>query len=82
MDNVFIYWDNSNIFIGAQYVAMEREGQDARSRVYIHFRHLLELAHAGRQTRSTANESMLRACSSKVTPTRWMGRPKWRYLSA
>ena len=36
MDSVFIYWDNSNIFIGAQYVAMEREGQSARSRVRVH----------------------------------------------
>ena len=44
MDSAFIYWDNSNIFIGAQYVAMEREGQGARSRVRIHFGHLLELA--------------------------------------
>ena len=48
MDNVFIYWDNSNIFIGAQYVAVEREGQGARTRVRIHFRNLLELAQAGR----------------------------------
>ena len=48
MDSVFIYWDNSNIFIGAQYVAMEREGQGARSRVRIHFDHLLELARAER----------------------------------
>lgn len=55
MGSVFIYWDNSNIVIGAQYVAMEREGQDARSRVRIHFRHLLELAHAGRPVeRATA----------------------------
>ena len=48
MDSVFIYWDNSNIVFGAQYVAMEREGQGARSRVRIHFGHLLELARAGR----------------------------------
>ena len=48
VDSVFIYWDNSNIFIGAQYVAMEREGQGARSRVRIHFDHLLELARAER----------------------------------
>ena len=26
MDRVFIYWDNSNIFIGAQDVALAREG--------------------------------------------------------
>ena len=49
MDGVFIYWDNSNIFIGAQQVALEREGQSARSRVRIHFGNLLELARAGRR---------------------------------
>ena len=48
MNDVFIYWDNSNILIGAQYVAMEREGQGARSRARVHFGHLLELARAGR----------------------------------
>ena len=48
MDKVFIYWDNSNIFINAQEVAAEREGGTARSRVRIHFRSILELAHAGR----------------------------------
>ena len=48
VDSVFIYWDNSNIFIGAQSVAVEREGQGARARVRIHFGHLLELARAGR----------------------------------
>ena len=26
MEKVFIYWDNSNIFINAQEVAAEREG--------------------------------------------------------
>ena len=48
MGNVFIYWDNSNIFISAQQVAIEREGADARQRVRVHFRNLLALAHAGR----------------------------------
>ncbi len=49
MDKVFIYWDNSNIFISAQQVAIEREGETARYRTRIHFRNLLELAHAGRE---------------------------------
>ena len=49
MDRVFIYWDNSNIFISAQQVAAEREGDAARYRVRLHFRHLLELARAGRE---------------------------------
>ena len=48
MDKVFIYWDNSNIFIGAQQVAVDREGEQARFRLRIHFRNLLELARAGR----------------------------------
>ena len=49
MDKVFIYWDNSNIFISAQQAAVDREGEDARFRLRIHFRNLLELAHAGRE---------------------------------
>ena len=48
MEKVFIYWDNSNIFISARQVAEEREGVDARYRVRVDFRNLLELAHAGR----------------------------------
>ena len=49
MKKVFIYWDNSNIFIGAQQVAIETEGVEARRRVRVEFRNLLELARAGRQ---------------------------------
>lgn len=49
MECVFVYWDNSNIFISAQDVAEEREGPAARYRVRIHFRNMLALAHAGRQ---------------------------------
>ena len=30
MDRVFVYWDNSNILISAQYVAVEREGAAAQ----------------------------------------------------
>ena len=48
MDKVLIYWDNSNIFISAKEVAAEREGEPARTRVRIHFRNLLTLAHANR----------------------------------
>lgn len=48
MERVFIYWDNSNIFISAQDAAAEREGWDARPRVRIHFASLLQLARAGR----------------------------------
>ena len=49
MYKVFIYWDNSNIFISAQQVAIEREGETVRSRLRIHFRNLLELACGGRE---------------------------------
>ena len=45
---VFIYWDNSNIFYGAQDEAVGREGRDARWRVRINFENLLRLAHADR----------------------------------
>lgn len=48
MPGLFIYWDNSNIFIGAQAAAVEREGETARSRVRIHFRNLLSLVRRGR----------------------------------
>ena len=48
MKKVFIYLDNSNIFISSQEAAAEREGEAARARVRIHFRNLLALAHAGR----------------------------------
>ena len=46
MERVFIYWDNSNIFISARDVAVEREGAAVRQ-LRVHFRNLLELAHAG-----------------------------------
>ena len=49
MDKVFIYWDNSNIFISAQQVAIEREGEAARFRARIHFRNLLQLGHGERE---------------------------------
>lgn len=49
MDNVFIYWDNSNIFHEAQRLAEEREeGEGARYRVRINFENMLRLAHADR----------------------------------
>ena len=48
MGEVFIYWDNSNIFISAKETAADREGEAARPRGRIHFRNLLDLARAGR----------------------------------
>lgn len=52
MEKVFVYWDNSNIFIGARETAVDREGSDARYRVRIDFRNMLELARAGRPVQS------------------------------
>ena len=48
MNKVFIYWDQSNIFIGARDAAEEREGRNARYRVRIDFRAMMRLAHADR----------------------------------
>ena len=48
MEKTFIYWDNSNIFIGTQEVAGEREGVETRYRVRVDFQNLLELARADR----------------------------------
>ena len=48
MNKVFVYWDNSNIFIGARDVAEEREGRSARHRVRIDFKAMMRLAHADR----------------------------------
>ena len=49
MSKVFIYWDNSNIFVSAQTIAAEREGTLARSRVRIHFENMFKLAHCDRE---------------------------------
>lgn len=49
MDEVFVYWDNSNLFVEAQRLAEERdEGPNARYRVRVNFDNLLRLAHADR----------------------------------
>ena len=49
MDQVFVYWDNSNVFHEAQRLAEEREGTPgARYLVRIHCENLLRLAEAGR----------------------------------
>ncbi|MCY4047677.1 MAG: NYN domain-containing protein [Candidatus Dadabacteria bacterium] len=48
-NRVFIYWDTSNIFIGAQDLAEERkEGPYARFRVRVYIKNMLRLAHADR----------------------------------
>ena len=53
MDDVFIYWDNSNIFHEAQRLAEERDGTpDARYLVRIQFERMMDLARAERTVRS------------------------------
>lgn len=48
---VLIFWDNSNIFIPARYVANRREGAGAEPEIRIHFDHLFNLAKAGRRVK-------------------------------
>lgn len=47
-DHVLIFWDNSNIFIPAKYVANRREGASAEYDIRIQFDQLFGLARAGR----------------------------------
>jgi hypothetical protein len=51
-DDVLIFWDNSNIFIPAKYVANRREGQTAEFDVRIQFDNLFNLARAARKVTS------------------------------
>lgn len=46
---VFIFWDNSNVFISAKDVAEELEPAYGRSNVRIQFEHLFQLATANRE---------------------------------
>ena len=48
MKPVFVFWDNSNIFISAKTVATEREGVDASYQIRIQFDNMLKLALANR----------------------------------
>ncbi|HST50738.1 MAG TPA: NYN domain-containing protein, partial [Pyrinomonadaceae bacterium] len=48
MSDVYIFWDNSNIFIPTKYVANRREGLYAERDVRVHFDNLFTLARAGR----------------------------------
>ena len=49
MDKVFVYWDNANIFIGAQGLTDDREGNsDASYRVRVDFENMFRLAHGDR----------------------------------
>ncbi|WP_296762847.1 NYN domain-containing protein [Sediminimonas sp.] len=48
MSNVHLFWDNSNIFISAKYVANRREGYFEENSVRIEFQNLYSLALADR----------------------------------
>ena len=37
MTYIYVYWDDSNVFISAKDVTVEREGEETRFRVRIHF---------------------------------------------
>jgi hypothetical protein len=52
LPDVHIFWDNSNIFIPAQYVARHRDGTLQQSHLRIQFDHLYGLARAGRPVAS------------------------------
>lgn len=49
MERVYLFWDNSNIFISAQDVAERREGLMQRHAVRLKFEHIYRLAAMGRQ---------------------------------
>jgi hypothetical protein len=47
-DDVYIFWDHSNIFVPAKEVARRREGLSAERDIRIHFQNVFALARAGR----------------------------------
>jgi hypothetical protein len=53
MDRVYVFWDNSNIFISAQDVAERREGVMERHAVRLQFDQLYKLAAFGRNVVKT-----------------------------
>jgi hypothetical protein len=66
-NTVHIFWDNSNIFIPAQFVAGRRDGVYAAPRLRIHFENLFRLAHAGRPIGSAICVGSASAVPSGVT---------------
>jgi hypothetical protein len=47
-EKVYIFWDNSNIFIPAQEAARRKEGAATAREIRVQFDHLFDLAKAGR----------------------------------
>ena len=61
-NNVFIYWDNSNIFHAAQWLAKEREqAPDASYRIRVSLPALYKLAHADRPVTESIVSGMVQS---------------------
>ncbi|HEV2337086.1 MAG TPA: NYN domain-containing protein [Stellaceae bacterium] len=45
---IYVFWDNSNVFISAKSVASQNEGRYGAPHIRIEFEHLFDLARAGR----------------------------------
>lgn len=50
-ETIHVFWDNSNIFIPAKYIADKRDGLHAFRAVRVSFVSLFDLARAGRTVR-------------------------------
>jgi len=48
--SIYVFWDNSNVFISAKEVAQTRESVFDAKNIRISFRNLFDLARAGRPT--------------------------------
>lgn len=48
MDGIYVFWDNSNIFISAQEVGVQRDGEDCRRAIRLKFANLMKLATCDR----------------------------------
>ena len=53
MASIYIFWDNSNIFISAQNVAVTRDGTASRLAVRLQFLNLMKLATCGREVKKS-----------------------------
>src|SRR5437867_4468879 len=65
--SVHVFWDNSNIFVPARFMASKRDGVYAEPLLRIHFGNLYRLAHAGRPVRS----AVCIGSASTVAPALW-----------
>lgn len=51
LPSVYIFWDNSNVFISAKGIALQRDGVLEYPNVRIHFENLYKLASGGRRVK-------------------------------